>query len=94
MFYAAAGLLAAQRLGSSKHAGVLSLFGRHFVNTGKFSADSALHFRQAFELRQKCDYREFVEPDENQAEELLGYAEQFIAEAERAWSQITQDSST
>lgn len=45
MFYAAAGLLASQCLGSSKHAGVLSLFGCHFVNTGQFSTDAALHFR-------------------------------------------------
>ena len=69
MFCAALGLLAARQLGSSKHAGVLSLFGQHFVNTGEFASDKAVYLRQAFDLRQKCDYREFVEPDESQAEE-------------------------
>ena len=82
MFYSALGLLAVRQLGSSKHAGVLSLFAQHFVNTGEFSPTSALHLREAFELRQKCDYREFVEPEEDQARELLTYAEQFLREAE------------
>ncbi len=36
MFYAGLGLLATRMLGSSKHAGVLSLFGQHFVKTGEF----------------------------------------------------------
>jgi uncharacterized protein (UPF0332 family) len=71
MFYAALGLLAARQLGSSKHAGVLSLFSRHLVNTGEFPAATAVYLRQAFDLRQKYDYREFAEPDRNQAEEVL-----------------------
>ena len=74
-------------------AGVLSLFGRYFVSTGKFSADAALRFRQAFELRQKFDYREFVEPDQQQTEELLLQASRFIIEAERAWLTMAQDDS-
>ena len=90
MFYATLGLLAARQLGSSKHTGVLSLFGRHFVATGEFPSDKALYLRQAFDLRQKFDYREFVEPDEHQAEEILGHAERFISEAERTWRQISR----
>jgi uncharacterized protein len=93
MFYAAVGLLALRRVGSSKHAGVLSLFGRHFVTTGEFSTEAALHFRQAFELRQKCDCREFVEPEPRQAEELLDHADRFIVEAEGAWSKMAQSGS-
>ena len=90
MFYAVLGLLAARQLGSSKHAGVLSLFGRHFVNTGQFPANQAVRFRQAFELRQKCDYREFVDADENQAQEILAHAKEFHAEAERTWERMAQ----
>ncbi len=88
MFYAALGLLAARQLGSSKHAGVLSLFGQNFVNTGEFASDKAVYLRQAFDLRQKCDYREFVEPDRRQAEETLLHAEQFLCEAQRTWEQM------
>ena len=85
MFYAALGLLAVRQLGTSKHSGVLGLFGQHFVKTGKFPSDMAVFLRQAFDLRQKCDYREFVEPQKAQAAELLIHAEQFIAAAERTW---------
>ncbi len=81
MFYCALGLLASRKLGSSKHSGVLSLFSRHFVKTGLFSTEAARHLREAFELRQKCDYREFVEIETEQAEEVLRNAERFVDEA-------------
>ena len=88
MFYAALGLLAGRQLGSSKHAGVLSLFGQHFVNTGEFATDRAVYLRQAFDLRQKYDYREFAEPDRHQAEEILTDAAAFLSEAEQTWERI------
>ncbi len=91
MFYAALGLLAARQLGTSKHSGVLSLFGRHFVKSGQFASDTAVYLRQAFELRQKCDYREFVAPPPEQAEELLAHAEEFIRESRHAWQQMRED---
>jgi len=83
MFYCGLGLLAAKRLGSSKHSGVLSLFSRHFVKTGLFSNESGRHLREAFEIRQKCDYREFVEIEKEQVEEVLVNADDFVAEARR-----------
>ncbi|MBM4079643.1 MAG: HEPN domain-containing protein [Planctomycetes bacterium] len=88
MFYASLGLLASRQLGSSKHTGVLSLFGQHFVNTGSFSSATGAYLRQAFELRQKCDYREFVEPTPGQAEEIIRHAGEFLAEAERTWQSL------
>jgi uncharacterized protein (UPF0332 family) len=88
MFYAALGLLAARQLGSSKHAGVLSLFSRHFVNSGEFPAATAVYLRQAFDLRQKFDYREFAEPDRDQAEGVVQHAADFLADAERTWERI------
>ena len=92
MFYAALGILATKLLGSSKHSGVFSLFSQQFVKTGRFSIEAADYLRQAFELRQKSDYREFVHPDHDQVEELLAHAEVFIAEAVKAWNEIqTED---
>ena len=88
MFYAALGLLAARQLGSSKHAGVLSLFSRHFVNTGEFPPARAVYLRQAFDLRQKYDYREFVEPDRNQVEEVFAQAAVFLSEADQTWERM------
>lgn len=88
MFYCGLGLLAGKKLGSSKHSGVLSLFSRHFVKTGMFPAESARHLREAFELRQRCDYREFVEIEREQVEEVLRNAEKFIDEARRVLDEM------
>jgi len=88
MFYAALGLLASKGLGSSKHTGVASLFAQHFVKTGNFPAQAAAYLREAFNLRQKCDYREFVEPEPGQTEEVLAHAERFVSEARRTWDEM------
>ena len=76
--------MAAKNLGSSKHSGVLSLFSRHFVKTGCISIEAGRHLREAFELRQNCDYREFVEISKEQAEEVAKNAKAFISEAQKA----------
>ncbi|MBN1943231.1 MAG: HEPN domain-containing protein, partial [Phycisphaerae bacterium] len=81
MFYCGLGLLAAKNLGTSKHTGVLSLFSRNFVKTGDISKDAGRHLREAFELRQRCDYREFVVIESSQAEEVIANAGDFITEA-------------
>jgi len=83
MFYCGLGLLAAKNLGSSKHSGVLSLFSRHFVKTGQISIEAGRHFREAFELRQNCDYREFVDITKAQTQEIIENAKAFIAEIQK-----------
>jgi uncharacterized protein (UPF0332 family) len=88
MFYAGLGLLASRLLGTSRHSGVLSLFGEHFVKTGLFSAEAGRHMRQAFDLRQKCDYQVFAEPTTEQMVEVLQYADSFIAEAGQVWRRM------
>ena len=88
MFYCGLGLLASKGLGSSKHSGVLSLFSQHFVKTGMFSTESGRHLREAFELRQRCDYREFVEIEKEQAEEVIENAEKFIEESGRVLDKL------
>jgi uncharacterized protein (UPF0332 family) len=88
MFYCGLGLLAAKNLGCSKHSGVLSLFSRHFVKSGQISIEAGRHLREAFELRQNCDYREFVEISRDQAEEVTQNARAFIAEAQKALETI------
>lgn len=88
LFYASLGLLASRMLGTSKHTGVLSLFGQHFVKSGEFSPVAARYLREAFDLRQKCDYREFIQIEPAQVEELIQHAELFLSEAEQLWQKI------
>ena len=88
LFYASLGLLASRMIGTSKHTGVLSLFGQHFVKTGEFSSVAAKYLREAFDWRQKCDYREFIQIEPAQVEELMQHAEVFLSEAEQLWLKI------
>ena len=85
-------MLASREMGSSKHSGVLSLFSRHFVKTGTFSRQAGRFLREAFDLRQKCDYREFVEIESVQVKEMISHAEEFINEAKQVWKQIQNGS--
>jgi uncharacterized protein (UPF0332 family) len=88
MFYAALALLASLMLGSSKHSGIMSLFGQNFIKTGLFSKETGRFLRRAFELRQKSDYQEFVFPNQSEVNELVINAEEFVNEAERVWQRI------
>ncbi len=55
-FYAVSALLVQEGMSSSRHSGIRSLFNRHFVKTGKISADTARIFNDLFERRQEGDY--------------------------------------
>jgi uncharacterized protein (UPF0332 family) len=88
MFYAGLALLASRMLGTSKHSGVIGLFGEHFIKTGQFSPEAGRHLRSAFDLRQKSDYREDFDPTREQAEEVVAHAEAFLAEAKVVWERL------
>lgn len=78
MFYCGLALLASKGLGASKHSGVLSLLGRHFIKTGAFPVDYGRYLREAFELRQGADYREFVQITQEQVQEIIAHADAFL----------------
>jgi len=88
MFYCGLGLLAAKNLGSSKHSGMLSLFSQHFIKTGEISIEAGRHLREAFELRQNCDYREFVKITQQQTAEVVKNAQDFMEEAYHAFRKL------
>jgi hypothetical protein len=78
MFYSVLALLVYEEFSSSKHSGVLSYFNRHFVKGGILDKSLGLWLGRAFELRQRVDYRERVEPAKEQATEILDQAERFV----------------
>ena len=78
MFYAVLALLASRELTASKHSGVIYLFHREFVKTEMIPLDVAKFLDIAFDLRNKCDYRDFVTPDFQRVAELLKQSEVFI----------------
>jgi len=78
MFYAVLALLVYEEFSSSKHTGVLSYFNRRFIKAGIFDKSLGLWLSKAFELRQRVDYREQVEPAPEQAAQVLEQAGQFV----------------
>lgn len=78
MFYAALALLAAKQISASKHSGVISVFHREFVKTGLIPTEIAKFLDIAFDLRNKCDYRDFVEVEESRVRELLQESGVFV----------------
>ena len=82
MFYSVLALLINAGEGASKHSGVIALFDRLFVKKGIFPTDMSKALHKAFDLRQIGDYRELIEINIAQAEEVYRMAEQFLKEVE------------
>jgi uncharacterized protein (UPF0332 family) len=83
MFYAASGLLASKGLSRSKHSGVISAFGEHFVKTGLIETEYAKILGQAFDSRLDADYDVMFIAEQMLAEEVLRDARRFVDRAER-----------
>ena len=78
MFYAVLALLQEKEMGTSKHAGAISLFDREFIKTGIFDNELSKTLHRAFELRQKGDYMEQAEVTKNDIDEMLPKTKAFI----------------
>jgi uncharacterized protein (UPF0332 family) len=82
IFQAARALLAIVSLDSRKHSGVVSLFNRHFIKTGKLAKRWGVVLKDARRSREMADYTELAEFSREDAEEQIGDAEGFIRAVE------------
>ncbi|MDP2682606.1 MAG: HEPN domain-containing protein [Deltaproteobacteria bacterium] len=82
VFTAARAVLATEDMDSAKHSGVISLFDKHFVKTGKISSDASKIIHEGKEYREKADYADYPEITKEIAESELVKAERFIKEVE------------
>jgi uncharacterized protein (UPF0332 family) len=55
----------------SSHAGVRQQFGQLYVKPGIIDRDLGKHFTELFEKRNRGDYNDFIDYNENEARELL-----------------------
>ncbi|HOL21980.1 MAG TPA: HEPN domain-containing protein [bacterium] len=78
MFYAVLSLLIFEPFSSSKHSGVLSYFNKRFIKEGILPKELGQTINAAFELRQRTDYREYVELTYREIEPLITKAKLFI----------------
>jgi len=89
MFYAVLALLAAGETGTSKHSGLIALFDREYVKTGLFAKDFSRWLHEAFDLRQRADYRELFIVTDERAAIVLEHAAAFVAAVKKYLNKAT-----
>lgn len=70
-------------LKTSKHVGVISIFDKEFVHTGKIDKHYSKILHKIFEARQEGDYKELVELSFEDAIEFVKLAEDFLEEIKK-----------
>ena len=83
MFYVAEAFLLNEGLTFSSHAAVISAFGRDFARTGLVPVEFHRYLIDAQDLRNQGDYDIDSAITEDEANELIGKAKQFLELAER-----------
>ena len=78
MFYAVLAVMQDKQIGASKHSGVIAAFDREFVKNMVFDKIFSKALHRAFELRQKGDYMENTVISDNDVEELMLTATDFL----------------
>jgi uncharacterized protein (UPF0332 family) len=63
---------------TSKHAGIISIFDRSIVHTGKMGKEYSRMLHRIFNARQESDYKEFVQFTTEDAADTLKMAEEFL----------------
>jgi uncharacterized protein (UPF0332 family) len=82
IFQAARALMALDGLDSRKHSGVVSLFNRHFIKSGKLDKHWAVVLKDARRSREMADYTDLAEFSREDAEEQVADAEAFVGAVE------------
>jgi uncharacterized protein (UPF0332 family) len=80
MFYAVIALFlkTGVNIKTSKHTGIISVFDKEFVKTGKIDKHYSVILHKLFNVRQKGDYKELVEISLDEAAEHVRLAGEFI----------------
>lgn len=82
-YYAVTALLIKNNIEVSSHAGVRQKFGEHFVKTGVFDRKLAKYFTELFDKRNKGDYNDFFNYEEEVVTRLLPHAKAFVEEIDK-----------
>jgi uncharacterized protein (UPF0332 family) len=80
MFYGIIALLIHENIEhkTSKHSGIISIFDKSIVHTGKMGREYSRMLHRIFDARQESDYKEFVRFTNDDAAEYLRVAEEFL----------------
>ena len=80
MFYGVIALLIHENIEhkTSKHSGIISIFDKSLVHTGRMGREYSRILHRIFDARQESDYKEFVRFTTEDAAEYLRMAEEFL----------------
>lgn len=78
MFYAVLALIVFEPFASSKHSGVLAYFNKRFIKEEILPEELGRSVNRAFELRQRGDYREYIELTYEQVKPFIEKASVFV----------------
>jgi uncharacterized protein (UPF0332 family) len=80
MFYTVLALFISAGLNpkTSKHSGVIAIFDKEFVHTGKIDRRFSSMLHRMFDARQESDYKELVESSAEEATKSLKVASEFV----------------
>jgi uncharacterized protein (UPF0332 family) len=63
---------------TSKHSGIISIYDKEFVHTGKFEKEYSKTLHRIFNMRQTADYKELVEITRDEAQQSISHAKRFL----------------
>ena len=78
LFDALRAVNALDKFDSSKHSGVISHFNQYHVKTGEFDTSVSSTIRMAARLRERSDYEDFYEPDQDEAKETIEATKELV----------------
>ncbi|HOW24521.1 MAG TPA: HEPN domain-containing protein [Bacteroidales bacterium] len=81
-FYAVGALLMKDGIEFSSHSGCRQKFGQFYIQTGRISKDLGKYYSDIFEKRQKGDYNDFFDFDENSVLPLVEPSKRLIRDIE------------
>ncbi len=76
--YAVGALLKKNRISVSTHSGIIQMVGQHFILTGKIRKELGKHYSELFEKRQRGDYGDLFNFDEETISRLYGPSVELI----------------
>jgi uncharacterized protein (UPF0332 family) len=82
-FYAVIALLLKHGIETKSHKGTKTQFGQYFIKTGKIDKSYGKLYTKLFNLRQKGDYGDLYDYDEETAKPLIEQVRTFISEIEK-----------
>ena len=90
VFYEVLALLLTKGLSSSKHSGTRGQFNKEFIKTGIIAEEYGDFYNRIFSFRQRADYEDFVEFENQKVKSWLESAREFIDSVEKVINEISK----